>query len=125
MADYREISQEYAKEGIKAALLINGGAAIALLSQAAELVKAGLTDEVTSAMISWTLGTCIAASTWILSFLSTRFVDKSDREAERRTRHLKSSDRFMIAGIFAVIVSLLCFLVGSALLAFGFYTPPA
>lgn len=37
MADYREISQEYARGGIKAALFVNGGAAVALLSQVAEL----------------------------------------------------------------------------------------
>ena len=29
MADYREISHEYAHGGIKAALLVNGGAAVA------------------------------------------------------------------------------------------------
>ncbi|RWQ42864.1 MAG: hypothetical protein EOS21_07110 [Mesorhizobium sp.] len=39
MADYWEISQEYAKSAIGAAMLINAGASVAVLSQVAELYK--------------------------------------------------------------------------------------
>jgi hypothetical protein len=48
VADYREISQEYAKQGINAAFLLNGGAAVALLSQTAALREQGLSGAISS-----------------------------------------------------------------------------
>ena len=119
-ADYREISQEYAQGGIKAALLINGGAAVALLSQVAELAKAGIADSATSAIIVWAFGVFAAAGAWLVSFMSTRYVDKSEREENKTEAHLKTADIFMNVGLGLIAASLICFLVGSISIAYGF-----
>ena len=119
-ADYREISQEYAQGAIKAALLINGGAAVALLSQAAELAHAGIADSATSAMIVWAFGVFAAAGAWLVAFMSTRYVDKSEREENKTEAHLKTADIFMNVGLGLIAASLICFLVGSISIAYGF-----
>jgi Kef-type K+ transport system membrane component KefB len=118
MADYRTISQEYARGGINAALLVNGGAAVALLSQAADLQKAGLSAGVEVALIWWAFGVAMAALVWLLGFVSTRYVDKHKREND--AAHLIRSDRFMWAGAAAFLLSLGCFCVGSYFLAIAF-----
>ena len=118
VADYREISQEYAKEGIKAATLINAGAAIALLSQGAALIKEGLAGEIRTAMLCWAAGVVFGVLTWILAFSSTRFVDKSEREHDR-VRLTIISNRFMLAGQIAILVALICFIAGCTSLAIG------
>jgi membrane protein YqaA with SNARE-associated domain len=73
MADYRELSQGYARAAINAAILINGGAAIATLSQ---LEKFGAAVSVRVALVAWALGVLGGAVTWVLGFISTRLVDK-------------------------------------------------
>ncbi|HEV7254774.1 MAG TPA: hypothetical protein VGN97_16960 [Mesorhizobium sp.] len=118
MADYREISQTYAQGAVNAAILINAGAAVALLSQAADLVKAGLASAIWLPMISWASGTALAAAAWILGFLSSRFVDKHERE--KSNAHLRASDRFMHWGLAAVCSSLLLFEAGCTILAWQF-----
>jgi hypothetical protein len=119
MADYREISQEYAQQGIRAAILINAGAAVALLSQAAELIKADMARQVATAMLCWAIGTLLAAVTWLLAFLSTRYVDKSEREPDCHRRHLRTSDRLMFAGLCAICLALIAFVGGCVSLAIG------
>lgn len=120
MADYREISQHYAKEGIRTVILLNGGAAVALLSQAGSLVEQGLVGGVRAAMIWWSAGAGIGAFTWMMAFLSTRYVDKSEREAGSEQHHLMISDRYMFAGLTCCILALICFGAGAATLAHGF-----
>lgn len=120
MADYREISQQYAQGGIKAAILLNGGAAVAVLSQAAELSGKGISLAVTEALLSWSYGTMIAASTWILAFLSTRFYDKAIWEIERSRRYTCTSNFFMALGIVFITISLLLFSCGARQLARAF-----
>ena len=120
MADYREISQEYAQQGIKGAFLLNGGAAVALLSQAADLKANGLASSVSGGLQIWALGTALAAATWVLAFLSTRYVDKSEREADKKGGHLRISDGLMLAGLITVGLSILFFLLGCIVLASAF-----
>lgn len=120
MADYREISQQYAQQGINAAILVNGGAAVALLSQATGLRGAGLADDVAYAMIAWAAGVVTAVATWMLAFLSTRYVDKSERETGLEAAHLKLSDTLMKWGLALVLLSVLLFGVGCSLLACAF-----
>ncbi len=119
VADYRQISQEYAKEAIKAALLINGAAAVSLLTQSTKLIEQGLADEAAGAMIWWASGVLLAAMTWLLAFLSTRYVDKSERE-NNSSRHMAVSNRYMMTAGALVLFSMICFMVGCALLARGF-----
>lgn len=120
MADYREISQEYAKQGINAAFLLNGGAAVAILTQAGDLAEKGYAPALTTGLLLWAAGTSIAAVTWILAFLSTRYVDKSEREKADEEKHLKISDRYMLAGIVTLLISICLFGLGCWLVARSF-----
>lgn len=120
MADYREISQEYAKQGINAAFLLNGGAAISLLSQAAEFHERHMAWAVATPMLIWSSGTALAAFTWTLAFASTRYVDKSEREHDDHERHLWRSDKLMYAGLISVLGSITLFVAGCWKLATAF-----
>lgn len=117
MADYREISQEYARGGIKAALLINAGAAVALLSQIADLAIVATGEYIRHAMLVWAFGVFAASTAWLCAFFSTRYVDKSEREASQSDMHISKSNTWMNAGLVLVGISLLCFLAGSIVLA--------
>ena len=120
MADYREISQEYAQGAIKACILINAGAAAALLTQSAKLVemnKPAITAGARCSMLLWALGTVAAVSTWVLAFISTRYVDKSERANTLQSRHIRTSDLYMRAGLIAIVSSLVLFVVGCVTLA--------
>ena len=79
MADYRQISQDYAQGGIKAAILINGAAAIAVLSQLGKLANQGLGMEVVIALVLWGIGVSCGAATWVLCFFQP-FVSTRARE---------------------------------------------
>lgn len=120
MADYREISQEYAKGALNTATLINGGAAVALLSQIGTLATTNQMGGVRVALTWWAAGTSCSAAAWVFGFLSTRFVDKSERERDLEERHLKSSDRWMSAGVLAIAASIGAFIVGCVVLARSF-----
>ncbi|WP_296077779.1 hypothetical protein [uncultured Agrobacterium sp.] len=120
MADYREISQEYAKQGINAAFLLNGGAAVAMLTQAGDLAEKGYAPALTGGLLLWAAGTSIAAATWILAFISTRYVDKSEREKGLEKKHLATSDRFMMAGVVTLLISIGLFGSGCWLVARAF-----
>lgn len=120
MTDYRLISQQYAQGGINAAILVNGGAAVALLSQAADFAGAGLASTVRWAMIVWAIGVLMGAAAWPCAFLSTRYVDKGDRESGLKQQHLDTSNLFMHLALAAVTASLIFFAVGSLALAWSF-----
>ena len=117
MADYREISQEYAQGGIKAVMLLNGGAAIAILTQLSTLPKA-MAGAILTSMVFWAIGTAGAAFVWTVVFASTRYVDKSERE--NSVSHLARSDNLMTTGFVVLLLSLIFFLAGAINLAFGF-----
>jgi hypothetical protein len=117
MADYREISQEYAKSAIGAALLINAGASVAVLSQLTELYKLDLLSSVVWSVMAWTVGVFLAALAWPAAFLSSRFVDKSERDQGLERAYLNISNRWMNAGLIFVSASILCFGGGAAYMA--------
>ncbi|HZG27458.1 MAG TPA: hypothetical protein VE079_03265 [Ensifer sp.] len=120
MADYREISQQYAQKGIIGAFVLNGLAAITLLSQASALIERGIAGEIAHTLYWWAGGTLVATFTWIIAFISTRYVDKSERETSHRVRFETISDRWMLAGLATFIISLLCFAFGSITLGLSF-----
>lgn len=117
MADYREISQEYAKSAIGAAMLINAGASVAVLSQLAELYKLDLLSSVVWSVMGWTAGVVLAAMAWPAAFLSARFVDKSEKERDREASHIHRSNCWMYAGMGLVMASMSCFALGAAYMA--------
>jgi tetrahydromethanopterin S-methyltransferase subunit D len=117
MADYREISQQYAKEGVRTCILLNAGAAATLLSQATDLIQLTLADEVRAAMLWWMTGIVAGTLIWLLAFAATRYVDKHEREG--RDDHLRTSNRFMNAGLACFAISVVCFVGGCISLAQG------
>ena len=106
-----------AQGGIRTTILINGGAAVALLSQASQLAGRGIAREVMFAMLLWCGGVFLGAVSWVVAFISTRFVDKSERE---HVRYLRHADIFMTIGLFSVLASAVAFLSGCAIIALGF-----
>jgi len=117
MADYREISQQYAQGGIKAAAVLKGGAAIALLSQAADLLEKGFGDHVSKSLSIWAAGIVVSALTWMVAFLSTRHVDRSEQAGRDQERGLRISDRYMTAGVVLVAISIALFVWGAWVLS--------
>lgn len=117
MADYREISQQYAQGAIKAAAVLNGGAAVAILTQAASLLEMGYGGKVSCSLMLWTAGVFFSALCWISAFASTRFVDRSTEGFRDEQTELRRSDRFMAWGIGLCLLSLILFLAGAAVLA--------
>jgi hypothetical protein len=82
-ADYREIYQQYAQGAIKACILINAGAAAALLTQSAkfiEMSKPAITAGLACGMLLWAVGAVVAIGAWIAAFFSSRYVDRSKEE---------------------------------------------
>lgn len=116
MADYREISQQYAQGGIKAVVLLNAGAAVAVLSQLSQL--SFLAHPILWAMVFWSLGMTVGAFAWMMAFGSTRYVDK--HYDEKLASHIDTANRFQTTGLACVFVSLVLFLTGAVYLAFGY-----
>ncbi|WP_278371323.1 hypothetical protein, partial [Thalassospira xiamenensis] len=120
MADYREISQIYAKSAINGVILVNGGGATALLTQASKFLELGTAQTVVWPLLIWTIGICLGVLTWVVAFISARYVDKSERESGLESKNLRLSDRYMSFGIILVLCSLGCFFIGALVLALQF-----
>ncbi|RYD81419.1 MAG: hypothetical protein EOP84_11040 [Verrucomicrobiaceae bacterium] len=71
MVDYRQESIENARGAIKAVTLLNGGAAVALLTQLST-IKPEIAGAILTAMAWWSVGLGLAASAWVAAFVSTR-----------------------------------------------------
>lgn len=117
MDDYRAFAQQYAQGGIKASILLNAGAAVAVLSQAVDLIDRGITSELHLAMILWVVGMLCASLVWVCGFLSTRAYDESVRQSRDGLRHW--SNWVMVFGLVLIIASLGCFAGGCWSLANG------
>jgi hypothetical protein len=127
VADYREISQEYAKGGIRAAILLNSGASIAVLSQLSALAGLGLRCSVATAMLCWVFGNVAGLVAWAMAFSSTRSVDRSIQAGEPKaggTPELNRANRYQLLGECAFGASVLLFLLGSLVLVIGFASAP-
>ena len=113
MADYREISQEYAQGAIKASILLNSGAIVVCLSQLNGLVQHVGQSSYAAAILLYIFGTFFGAVTWVLAFLSTRYVDRKERGQEVT---YKRADQFMLGGQISIVLALLCFLAAALVL---------
>jgi membrane protein implicated in regulation of membrane protease activity len=115
--DYRQASIDNAQGAIKAAMLLNGGAAVALLTQIGTL-PAGLKGAVLWSMTFWAVGVSSAAIAWLFAFAATRYVDKW--QTESNDAHRVTSNSFQLAGVLAVLFSIAMFLAGCLYFAFGY-----
>ncbi|WP_035102559.1 hypothetical protein [Devosia sp. LC5] len=118
MVDYRQESIENARGAIKTVTLLNGGAAVALLTQLST-IPAPVAGAVLTSMIWWSVGLALAACAWVAAFLSTRYVDKW--MDEKNDQHRITSNTAQITGIVMILLSIVTFLVGSLFLAAGFH----
>lgn len=118
MVDYREQSIENARGAIKASTLLNGGAAVAILSQLSTLPKE-IAGAALYSMIWWSGGLSLGAVAWVAAFISTRYVDKWMDEAN--DSHRITSNRAQYWGIFLVLGAVGCFVVGCLFFAAGFH----
>ena len=115
-ADYRTISQQYAQGGINSVILINGGAAAAVLSQF-EHLKALMTPlTIGSSMILYALGVLAGTFVWLAGFLSTRHVDRTLRG---QNDDYRLADQWMTTGVIAILCSGVFFLLACMVLAIG------
>ncbi|MBE1208090.1 hypothetical protein [Aminobacter carboxidus] len=87
-----------------------------MLTQAGELRGQGLADDVSWASLFWTIGAALAAFCWFLGFLSTRYVDKSEREADR-VGNLNMANLYHGIGFWVLLLSLVLFLIGAICIA--------
>ena len=120
MTDYREISQAYARGGIIALTTANGGAAITLLSQTADLLAADLGSSVVAPLLAWGAGVASALIMWMMAFLSTRFVDKSERDVGLQDAHIRTSNNYMRFALSLAVFSVFMFILGCVTLACAF-----
>ena len=120
MADYREISQQYAQGGLRALAVANGGAAIAVLSQLGQLQQLDLAASTGNALIAWVVGISLALTCWLISFLSTRHVDRSEEPSRDNEKERKISNYFMYFGMILFLGSLACFAYGCISLSIAF-----
>ncbi len=116
-ADFRAISQDYAQGAIRAAILVNGGAAVALLSQLTQLSASLPRWAIGWAFVAFVAGAGLGAVTWLLGFLSTRHVDRTLRG---QNPDYTLANAWMVAAEIAIITAIVSFLAGCLLLAFSF-----
>ena len=112
--DYRLISQEYAKGGISAVILVNSGAAVALLSQLSSLSDILPAKAVGFAFISFVIGIVFGLLTWVYGFISTRHVD---RVLRLQDPNYSLADRWMFFGLLSLCAGVLAFAIGCILLS--------
>lgn len=120
MTKERTMAQEYGREGIRALMLVNGGAAVALLSQAAKLIELRLGDDVARALLIWTVGLMLAVLCWFVGFLSLRFADRAQDFAgdqKKSIRETAISNVFLVLGEALFLLSLIAFGAGCMRLA--------
>ncbi|MEI2384970.1 hypothetical protein [Breoghania sp. JC706] len=114
---YREFSQEYAKGGIRAVIFVNGGAAVATLSQLTALSNLFPKSAIGIALISFIIGILFGVLTWVAGFISNRHVDRKLRNQEKT---YLSADIWMYIGIFLSLLSISAFAFGCLRLAVAF-----
>lgn len=115
--DYRTISQQYAQGGINAVILVNGGAAVAVLSQLIGLKDLVDPTAVGVTLICFVFGVFLGVISWIFAFLSTRHVDRFLR---RQDQSYEQADRYMLVGLGTIAGSSSLFLVGCLILSFSY-----
>ena len=111
---YVEVRASYGRAAIQAALLLNGGASVALLAFVGNLAIAhqttGLTGNLVAfkdAFVCFGIGVMLAASSSVVAFLIQNVAIAHLKEAEGRTgRRLRS------VGIGMVVASLFLFAIG-------------
>lgn len=116
MADYREITQEYAKGAIKAVMLLNAGAALAILSQFSSIVTVSNSDAVKCAMIAWIVGILFGFFTWVGGYVATiefgNYYQSREGEGPTNETAFKKGNFYTRTTTVLLFISLLLFVAG-------------
>lgn len=115
--DYREISQHYAQGAIKAIILVNGGAAVAVLSQMKDLSTLLPLWSIGLSLILFVLGVAVGSGCWIVGFAATRY---ADRAVLGQDPDYSIANKWMHFGEALTVIGVLFFASGALLLAFTF-----
>lgn len=122
MTDYREYAQQYAQGGIKAVVILNGGAAVALLTQLGGL--SALAKPVLVSMSFRSGGLVCGALTWLLAFAATRNFDEwhqtLSHDATRADGYRVNGNSFQLWATITALLSLGLFVTGCLCLAVGY-----
>ncbi|UWQ58644.1 hypothetical protein K3722_00480 [Leisingera caerulea] len=119
-ANYREISQQYAQGAIRAVVLVNSGAAVALLSQMTGLLAVVPKQAVGWAFVAFIFGVFFGCIAWLCGFYNARFVDLTIRG---QLPSYDVANRWQHWGVGLLVVGLLCFLAGCLSMAWQFICP--
>lgn len=124
MADYREITQDYAKGAIKTVILVNAGGIIATLNQLEEITKFASTNSLKWAMAIWVFGIVFGVAAWACGYVSTvnygnfdEFKNSSENVNEANGYH-NSGGSFARYTAITIFLSLLSFVLGCLLIIF-------
>ncbi len=115
--DYREISQQYAQGAIKAIILVNGGSAVAVLSQLKDLSNLLPLWSIGVSLILFVFGVAVGSGCWIVGFIATRYVD---RAILGQDPDYTIANRWMYFGEALTLLGVILFLLGGLLLAIVF-----
>jgi uncharacterized membrane protein len=115
--DYREISQQYAQGAIKAIILVNGGSAVAVLSQMKDLSTLLPLWSIGLSLILFVLGVAVGSGCWIVGFIAARYVDLANLG---QVPDYTISNRWMHFGEALTVLGVLLFASGALLLAITF-----
>lgn len=117
MADYREISQQYAQGAIRAVILVNSGAAVAVLSQMSSLLALLSAASLGWALIAYIIGVVCGVLAWVSGFYNARYVDIAERSG---LMDYSTANRWQLAGAILLLTGLVFFLAGCLALACSF-----
>ena len=120
--DFREISQQYAQGAIKAIILVNGGSAVAVLSQMTDLSTLLPLWSIGLSLVLFVLGVAVGSVCWIVGFVATRYVD---RAVLGQDPDYTVANRWMHIGEALTVLGVLLFVSGALLLAIAFMSWPA
>lgn len=110
--NYRDLMQQYAQGGIRSTLLVNGAAAIVVLSQLSSLPQAIPLKIAGMSVLLFALNIGLGLILWIIAFESTRRKALAHRNLEALTK----ARNYRRAGAGLILIITAIFLIACALL---------
>ena len=118
MADYREISQIYAQGAIKSVILANSGGALAIVSQLAALKSEFNSGVIAALLMIYMFGATLGIASWIFAFISTRYVDRTNRDEEE---DYSKANKFQLIATIMIFLSLFSFFISAPIISLSLF----
>lgn len=100
----------FAKASIAAAITINSGALLAVLSQLDKLIKLVALENIRWCFFSWTTGVTVGALSWVCAYAAASAYANGMRKTEIASGYI---------GAFLILGSILAFALGMYLMGIG------